>query len=148
MSAKLEELICNLNELKRDKEKKDENEVKIISECKIVKERIEKSSEKIKEYLNLMQNELELIEKNKQELKKFWENNCNPISVLPKSNIKNSYKKFAFIESPLTELMRKDKYVTIYNIFFSLFLFLIAIFILLEYIENKSFADFHIIWLV
>jgi hypothetical protein len=147
----IDELINSLKLLKEEKETKDDKANKIINLFKSEQETFNKSSKEI----------CENIERLKQQVNKIDERRClffsklnniltekkqeDPSSTQETENDSiciskeaEGLKLFKKKESLLTNLLKKNNYQTIYNIFFSLLIFLLANFTLHSYIENKQ----------
>ena len=145
----IDELITSLKALKEEKENKEDKANKILNLFKTEQENFNKSSKEI----------CENIQKLKEQVNKIDERRCSFFSKLnniiteknhedPRSELSTdvtsiynegeSVKLFKKKESLLTILLKKNNYQTIYNIFFSLLLFLLANLTLHEFIENKK----------
>lgn len=135
-SDKIEDLISTLNTLKNEKDilrKENVNGIDIIEK---EKEKLSESSDKIIKYLNLIQDELKTCEQSKQKI-----SDCGNIKPEKIKKERSSIKKFISRESLLTELMKKDSYLTIYNIFISLLVILTGIHISSYYIETHNLIN-------
>jgi hypothetical protein len=142
MIDKFDDLISNLRNLKEDKSNVDNKLLKSLEQFQHEKELYTESSARIATCLENLKNEIEIMEEKKITLKKNLSEK-NDFSSQIKMNPSNLfYKKFLHQESLLTELMKKDNYKTIYNVFLSFLIFYICIFMLESYIENKNPFDF------
>jgi hypothetical protein len=133
----IDKLISSLNDIKKLKHK---NEHKIkhkitkfsesytqfknsteIMFCKLneLKNQIKKVEDDRTKFMDRFENQSNLIKKDKSKL----ETNSN------NSNQTNNFKRFEIRESFLSKLFMKEDYETIYNIFLSFLIFLIAVFI-------------------
>jgi sterol O-acyltransferase len=137
-SDKIEDLINTLNSLKNEKDKRREENAKGISIIEQEKEKLSESSQKIIKYLNLIQEELKTCEQSKQNIA-----DCGNIQPEKKKKEESLIKKFISRESHLTELMKKDSYQTIYNIFMSLLMILTGIHVSSYYIETHNLFNFN-----
>jgi len=154
MVDKIEDLINSLKQLKEERLSSEENSLRIFDLFKTEQENFNKSSESIYEKIESLKKEVNLIDQKRTSFfskldslstsskEKDSSNNQGKSFQNEKFLEKNKIKKFYKQESLLSELMKKNNYQTIYNIFLSFLLINIAIYTIQGVIEDKFIVNF------
>jgi len=148
MVDKIDDLITSLKQLKEEKLSSEEKSLKVLNLFKAEKENFNKSVESIYEKIDSLKNDVNTIDQKRREffgkldsLSDFANKKALGNSKSEKatdSQIKIFFKQ----ESLLSELMKKNNYKTIYNIFISFLLINIAIYAVQGVIEDKVVLNF------
>lgn len=154
MVDKIDDLINSLKLLKEEKLSTEEKSVKIFNLFKSEQENFNNSAENIYEKIESLKKEVNQIDQKRTQffrkldtLSDYSQTKGSPHRSISLSNgnekTENSkIKKFYQQESLLSELMKKNNYQTIYNIFLSFLLINIAIYAVQGVIENKFILNF------
>ena len=144
MSDKIDKIIENLNHLKQNNLKKEQELTLILQQFENEKKKIESLSQSLANNLNLIVGDLSSI----CEAKKGF---IEKIKINKREEFyeEKSHRIFFVRESILTELFKNDSYKTLYNISFSIMVLLLGNFIFREYLQNEQIFEFKLLmnWL-
>ena len=144
MSDKIDKIIENLNHLKQNNLKKEQELTLILQKFENEKKKIESLSQSLANNLNLIVGDLSSI----CEAKKGF---IEKIKINKREEFyeEKSHRIFFVRESILTELFKNDSYKTLYNISFSIMVLLLGNFIFREYLQNEQIFEFKLLmnWL-
>ena len=142
MSDQIDNIIDNLKELKEKNLKKQEEITQILKKFDEGKKAIDHLTQKLDVNLEGIKSDLNLISDTKKSFLESLKSNSspNPDEVNRKEHI--PYKLFYVRESNLTEMFKIDSYRTLYNIFFSIMIFLSGNFVFREYIQRGEVFDY------
>ncbi len=156
MVDKIDELINSLMHLKEEKLSSEDISTNVFNLFKSEQENFNNTTESIYEKIESLKEEVNLVDQKRalffskldslsQSNKQYStndNNNQNDKNYKDENSSNFKLKKFYKQESLLSELMKKNNYQTIYNIFLSFLLINIAIFTLQGVIEDKFVVNF------
>jgi sterol O-acyltransferase len=142
MSDQIDKIIDNLKELKDKNLKKQEEITQMLKKFDEGKKAIDRLTKKLDENLEGIKSDLNNISDTKKSFLDNLKINPNNKDILGKEQV--PYKLFYSRESILTDMFKIDSYRTLYNIFFSIMIFLSGNFLFKEYIQRGQIFDYEL----
>jgi len=142
MSDQIDKIIDNLKELKEKNFKKQEEITQMLKKFDEGKKAIDHFTKKLDQNLEGIKSDLNNISDTKKTFLDNLKINPNNKEILGTQHV--PYRLFYARESILTDMFKIDSYRTLYNIFFSIMIFLSANFLLKEYIQRGQIFDYQL----
>jgi sterol O-acyltransferase len=131
MDDNIDHLIDSLRKLKDSQKESQKQKIEILKTFQNKIKTFDNQSKNLLDKLKDIQQEIYLIENDENNIQ-------NLIIVKNQSKQPLNYKRFYLRESVLTELFKKNDYITIYNIFLSILFLLLGNFIFSLYLNEKK----------
>jgi sterol O-acyltransferase len=138
MDEKINQLITHLQEIKQEKLEKDKQINKLVEEFNDSHYKLKNSKEQILERISELSQQLSVGEEIKENFLNNFNTNTQNLKIKSKEKKYLPYKKFKLQDSLLIHLFEKEEFQTIYNMFMSLMIILLANFIFAVILDEKN----------